>query len=101
MLAEPESTDAATRIDLLRAALAAPISFGEREIAITVSIGAAHYDPRLHIKCSDLLADVKQTALTEHRVDERRLAVVDVRDDRDVAEVVSLGERGPWHGQPG
>jgi hypothetical protein len=32
--------------------------------------------------------------LPEHRVDERRLAVVDVGDDRDVAQVVT-GVQGP------
>jgi diguanylate cyclase (GGDEF)-like protein len=59
VLAEPDSTDAEARIDSLRAALAAPISFGAREIAITVSIGAAHYDPKLHVKGGDLLADAQ------------------------------------------
>ena len=47
------------RIDALRAALAAPISFGEREIALSVSIGAAHYNPKLHDKGGDLLADAQ------------------------------------------
>ena len=47
------------RIDALRAALAAPISFGEREITLTVSIGAAQYDPKLHGKGGDLLADAQ------------------------------------------
>ena len=59
VLAEPQSMDAPARIDALRAALAAPISFGEREIALTVSIGAAHYDPKLHGKGGDLLADAQ------------------------------------------
>ena len=59
VLAEPRSMDAPARIDALRAALAAPISFGEREIALTVSIGAAHYDPKLHGKGGDLLADAQ------------------------------------------
>ena len=45
VLAEPQSMDAPARIDALRAALAAPISFGEREIALTVSIGAAQLQP--------------------------------------------------------
>jgi diguanylate cyclase (GGDEF)-like protein/PAS domain S-box-containing protein len=46
----------AARLDALRTALAAPISFGEREIALTVSIGAAVYDPKLHARGGDLLA---------------------------------------------
>jgi diguanylate cyclase (GGDEF)-like protein/PAS domain S-box-containing protein len=47
------------RLDAMRAALAAPISFGEREITLTVSIGAAVYQPKLHAKGSDLLADAQ------------------------------------------
>ena len=59
VLAEPQSMDAPARIDALRAALAAPISFGEREITLSVSIGAAHYNPKLHDKGGDLLADAQ------------------------------------------
>ena len=59
VLAEPASTDGPERIDALRSALAAPISFGEREITLSVSIGAAHYNPKLHDKGGDLLADAR------------------------------------------
>ena len=59
VLAEQASMDAPARIDGLRAALAAPISFGEREITLSVSIGAAHYNPKLHDKGGDLLADAQ------------------------------------------
>ena len=59
ILDESHSTDLAAKIDRLRKALAAPISFGEREIALTVSIGAAVYDPKLHLKGGDLLADAQ------------------------------------------
>ena len=59
VLADPGSMDAPARIDALHAALAAPISFGEREITLSVSIGAAHYNPKLHDKGGDLLADAQ------------------------------------------
>ena len=59
VLAEPGSMDAPARIDALRAVLASPISFGEREITLSVSIGAAHYNPKLHDKGGDLLADAQ------------------------------------------
>ena len=68
-LAEPSKSDLSksdhpkanlpARLEALRAALAAPISFGEREIALTVSIGAAVYDPKLHPKGGDLVADAQ------------------------------------------
>ena len=57
--ADLDKTDLHARLDALRAALAAPISFGEREIALTVSIGAAVYDPKLHTKGGDLVADAQ------------------------------------------
>jgi diguanylate cyclase (GGDEF)-like protein/PAS domain S-box-containing protein len=59
VLEESRSVDVAAKIDRLRTALAAPISFGEREIAVTVSIGAAVYEPKLHLKGGDLLADAQ------------------------------------------
>ncbi len=59
VLSEPQSPEAPARIDALRSALAAPISFGEREITLSVSIGAAHYNPKLHDKGGDLLADAQ------------------------------------------
>ena len=59
VFAESAPSDAPARIESLRTALAAPISFGEREIALTVSIGAAVYDPKLHVKGGDLLADAQ------------------------------------------
>src|SRR5579871_4368423 len=59
ILTDQPRDDVAQKMDALRAALAAPISFGEREIAVTVSIGAAVYDSALHIKGGDLLADAQ------------------------------------------
>ena len=41
----------------------------------------------------EVLVGAEGARLPEHRVDERRLAVVDVRDDREVAQVVAAGER--------
>ena len=52
---------------------------------------------RVEHACRDILADAKGARLPQHRIDERRLAVVDVRDDRDVADVIS----GDEHGSPG
>ena len=57
VLAEPAGEELAVKIEGLRAALSAPISFGEREIGLTVSIGAAVYSPKLHTKGGDLFAD--------------------------------------------
>jgi hypothetical protein len=40
----------------------------------------------------NLLVLPEGAGLPEHGVDERRLPVIDVGDDRDVAQVVSAGE---------
>ncbi len=59
VLAPPPAGGIAAALESLRAALAAPISFGEREIALTVSIGAALYLPKQHAKGGELLADAQ------------------------------------------
>jgi hypothetical protein len=46
---------------------------------------------RVHDAIGDVLIGAEGAGLPEHGVDERRLAVVDVGDDGDVAEVVSGG----------
>jgi len=51
---------------------------------------------RVHDALGHVLVGAKRAGLPEQGVDERRLAVVDVGDDRDVAEVLSAG----GHGRP-
>ncbi|HEY1942001.1 MAG TPA: EAL domain-containing protein [Roseiarcus sp.] len=48
-----------TFIESLRELMAAPISFGDREVALTVSIGVALFDPELHGKAADLVSDAE------------------------------------------
>ena len=50
---------------------------------------------RVEDALGDVLVLTERAGLPQQRVDERRLAVVDVRDDRDVAEVFAAG-----HGRP-
>ena len=42
---------------------------------------------RVHDPVDDGLVGAERAGLAEHRVDQRGLAVVDMRDDRDVAQV--------------
>jgi hypothetical protein len=44
---------------------------------------------RVHYALDDLLVSAERPGLAQHRVDQRGLAVVDMGDDRDVAEL--------WH----
>ena len=46
---------------------------------------------RVHDALGDVLVLAERAGLPEHGVDQRRLAVVDVGDDRDVAEVGAEG----------
>jgi diguanylate cyclase (GGDEF)-like protein/PAS domain S-box-containing protein len=46
-------------VESIRSNLATPISFGEREVALTVSIGIALFDPQLRAKGSELLKDAE------------------------------------------
>ena len=53
---------------------------------------------RVEHALGDVLVVAERAGLPEQRVDERRLAVVDVRDDGDVPKIVSVGkELGLWH----
>ena len=44
---------------------------------------------RVHDALGDVLVGAKDAALVQQRVDEGGLAVVDVRDDRDVADIIA------------
>ena len=57
----------------------------DRDPLLPLEIGGVH-DP-----LGDVLAGPKRAGLPEHGVDERRLAMVDVGDDGDVAEVGAAG----------
>ena len=59
LVADPHPEDLGARLEALRVGLAAPISFGERDIALTVSIGAAVWEPKLHPKGAVLIADAQ------------------------------------------
>ena len=52
----------------VRAALAAPISFGDRDVSLTASLGVALFDPGLHGKGVDIFGDA-QVALAKAKKD--------------------------------
>ena len=61
----------------------------DRDALLALQIHRVEH-PRGHV-----LADAEGARLPQHRVHERGLAVVDVRDDRHVADVVSGSEHSP------
>ena len=54
---EGDAARASAMGEALRTQLAHPISFGDREVALTASLGLALYEPALHAKGVDLFAD--------------------------------------------
>ncbi len=57
----------------------------DRDALLALEVAGVH-DP---VGDTFELVGGERAGLAQHRVDERGLAVVDVRDDRDVAEVVA------------
>ena len=67
----------------------------DRDALLALEVGRVH-DPLGHV-----LVRPEGAGLPEHRVDERRFAVVDVRHDGDIAEIVPLcGEGRARHSRP-
>lgn len=56
----------------------------DRNASFTLNVVGIHHPLR------DLLVFTKSPALLEHLVDQRCLAVIDVRDDRYVSDILSL-----------
>ena len=82
-------------VDLHVAALNGGVLGEDRDALLALQVA------RVHDALGDVLVLAERAGLPEHRVDERRLAVVDVGDDRDVAQVIALGERLLGHGGAG
>ncbi len=58
-----------------RRALATPVSFAEREIALSASVGIALFDPQLHAKRDDMLKDAEIAMRHAKRVGGNRIEV--------------------------
>jgi diguanylate cyclase (GGDEF)-like protein/PAS domain S-box-containing protein len=59
IMTESGSEQVAGFVESVRTMLSTPISFGEREVTLTVSIGIALYDAKAHAKGTDLLKDAE------------------------------------------
>jgi diguanylate cyclase (GGDEF)-like protein/PAS domain S-box-containing protein len=59
IVSESETDQIIALSDLIRRALATPVTFNEREIALTASIGLALFDQQLHPKREDMLKDAE------------------------------------------
>ena len=59
VMSESDSGQIVALADAVRRALATPVTFNEHEIALTVSIGIALFDPQLHPQPDDMLKDAE------------------------------------------
>jgi len=59
LISDDQPKELPAKVEALRRTLSSPINFGEQEILLTVSIGAAVYNPKLHVKAGDLLSDAE------------------------------------------
>ena len=60
ILISESDTDAIVALaDTIRRALATPVTFGEREIALSGTLGLAIFDPQIHPKRDDMLRDAE------------------------------------------
>jgi diguanylate cyclase (GGDEF)-like protein/PAS domain S-box-containing protein len=57
IMIEGDAARASAVGEALRAQLANPISFGDREVSLTASLGVSLYEPGLHAKGADLFGD--------------------------------------------
>jgi diguanylate cyclase (GGDEF)-like protein/PAS domain S-box-containing protein len=78
-------------VESLREMMAAPISFGDREVALTVSIGVALYDPALHTKGADLLADAEIALANAKKTGGDHAKIFDLGMRAERSDRVSLG----------
>ncbi len=61
--------------EAIRRALATPVSFAEREIALSASVGIALYDPQMHAKRDDMLKDAEIAMRYAKRIGGNRIEV--------------------------
>ena len=61
--------------ETIRRALATPVSFAEREIALSASVGIALFDPQTHAKRDDMLKDAEIAMRHAKRVGGNRIEV--------------------------
>ncbi len=91
VLSENDADQTVALANVLRRALSTPVTFAEREIPLTASIGLALYDPQLHPRREDMLKDA-EIAMRHakkgggNRIEVFRPAMRSLRSDRIALE---------------
>jgi diguanylate cyclase (GGDEF)-like protein/PAS domain S-box-containing protein len=75
LVSETESTNVTALADTVRRTLNTPVSFADREISLTGSIGLALYDAQLHPKREDMLKDAEIAMAHAKRMGGNRIEV--------------------------
>ena len=91
VLSENDADQTVALANVLRRALSTPVTFADREIPLTASIGLALYDPQLHPRREDMLKDA-EIAMRHakkgggNRIEVFRPAMRSLRSDRIALE---------------
>ncbi len=91
LLSEMNHEKIVSLADSIRRAISTPISFGEREVALTGSVGIALYDVQVHPKREDMLKDAEVAMshakrLGANRTEVFRPSMRALRSDRSLLE---------------
>jgi diguanylate cyclase (GGDEF)-like protein/PAS domain S-box-containing protein len=75
IVSEFETAQISSFANLVRRVVSTPVTFSDREIPLTASIGLSLYDPQLHQTCEDMLKDAEIAMRHGKRVGGNRIEV--------------------------
>jgi diguanylate cyclase (GGDEF)-like protein len=87
IVSEPEAEQITALANVVRRVASTPVTFSDKEIPLTASIGVALYDPQLHAKREDMLKDAEIAMrhgkrLGGNRIEVFRATMRSLRSDR-------------------
>ncbi|VTZ49157.1 Diguanylate cyclase/phosphodiesterase [Methylocella tundrae] len=102
IVSEPETEQITALANVVRRVASTPVTFSDKEIPLTASIGLALYDPQLHAKREDMLKDAEIAMrhgkrLGGNRIEVFRATMRTLRSDRfglaaDLRRALDRGE---------
>jgi diguanylate cyclase (GGDEF)-like protein/PAS domain S-box-containing protein len=75
IVSEMEAAPITALSETIRRTLSTPVTFNDREIALTVSVGIALFDPQQHPKSDDMLKDAEMALAAAKRLGGNRIEV--------------------------
>ena len=75
IVSETDANPITTLAETIRRTLSTPVTFNDREISLTVSIGIALFDPQQHPKPDDMLKDAEMALAAAKRLGGNRMEI--------------------------